>query len=911
MPSKSALLLPSVCLLVAAPALAEQPKKARSGVRGTVTDARTGEALIEATVRVVSGGAGQTLTDIDGGYTLRLEPGTYDLRVFYELYEGRRLSGVVVEPGEVLELDVALEPDDDSVQEILVEAKADTRKEAAVLQERRKAAVVSDAISAQEISRTPDSSAGDAVKRVVSATVVGGRYVFLRGLGGRYSQTLLNGVQVPSPEPDEQAVPLDMFPTGLLSSLNVAKTYSADLPGTFAGGALLIETNSYPSKQEWKLKLSLSGNSETTFQERNSHAGGPLDFLGFDAGSRSLPDAVPSDRMVSSGSMKKAERAEVGRAFSPVWSAGKTLGLPNASFSASTGNTHDVGGGKLGYLASVQLAHRESMRRDTTARAQMQEGEITGTSLPPGTVGREGGTVGGLLNVGYQPTPGHDFGLLALYTHAGDASTFVKEGYSKSDGADSYSSRLLFEERALTFTQLTGSHDLPAGIDLRWQGNYALTTRSEPDTRDIYFRLLDDGTRVYRVESATRFFSELTDHSGGGGADVSIPLPGLKLHAGATAQLSSRAFTARRFRMEQGSRPDTSLYRRTPEEMFAPENMGDTFLPQEETNPEDVFRAASLVAAGFLSADVSVLDPVRVIAGLRYEFSDQRLWTVDLGTGASPQERAARTVGHVLPTVNAVWSLASSMNLRAGYSYTLARPQFRELAPFLYFDFVRQRAISGEPGLVESRIHNADLRWEWFPGESEVVAASVFHKQFRDPIEVVAVNAEGDLSMANARGAQNTGIELEGRVGLGRLASVLEPLRAGANLSLIHSRIELDPAKASIQSSSERPMQGQSPWVVNANVTWTQPNAGTEISLLYNVAGARIAEVGIETRPDVYEQPVHRLDLSVSQPLPHDFKLSLTATNLLNQSFVLKSGSVEELRYQPGVSGGLSLEWSP
>jgi hypothetical protein len=239
-----------------------------TGVVGRLTDARTGEGLIEATVKVVAGGKKSALTDLDGYYRLKLPAGTYELRVFYELYEGRRISNVVVKAGQVVELDVALKADSKSVQEVLVEAKVDKRNESALLQERKKAVVVSDAVGAQEIARTPDANAGEAVKRVVSATLVDGRYVYLRGLGGRYALTLLNGTLMPSPEPDEPSVPLDLFPSALVNDLNVLKTYSPDLPASFGGGTLVIGTATFPTALDARVKLQVGANTETTFRQR-------------------------------------------------------------------------------------------------------------------------------------------------------------------------------------------------------------------------------------------------------------------------------------------------------------------------------------------------------------------------------------------------------------------------------------------------------------------------------------------------------------------------------------------------------------------------------------------------------------------------------------------------------------------
>ncbi|HET9450464.1 MAG TPA: carboxypeptidase regulatory-like domain-containing protein, partial [Aggregicoccus sp.] len=321
-----------------------------TGLRGRVVDAETKEPLIEATVKVVAGADLQVLTDLDGHYELPLPPGKYELRVFYDVYQGRRITGVGVSEGKATQLDVALSGDAAAVQEVVVEARVDKRAEGALLQERKKAAAVSDVISAQEISRTPDSNASDAVKRVVSATVVDGRFMLLRGLGGRYSVALLNGALLPSPEPDEPAIPLDIFPTSLLANLNVVKSYTPDLPGTFGGGALLIETNSYPTEFEFKPRLTLSGDSQTTFRSRNSHGGGFVENLGFAGSTRRLPSAVPTDGPLRD---TQAESARVGPTFLNSWSAGRSSALPNGALGFSLGDTVRFGSKRLGYLASA------------------------------------------------------------------------------------------------------------------------------------------------------------------------------------------------------------------------------------------------------------------------------------------------------------------------------------------------------------------------------------------------------------------------------------------------------------------------------------------------------------------------------------------------------------------------------
>jgi hypothetical protein len=310
------------------------------------------------------GGAGASATtDDDGRFTLALPRGSYTLRVRGELYQVRRVRNVLVRGG-LTSLDVALRLDDLAVEEVVVEAEPDRKSEAANLAERRRSATVQDAVSAQEMSRTPDASAGDAVKRVVSATVVGGRYVFVRGLGGRYSTTLLNGVVLPSPDPDSTAVPLDLFPAALVANLTVVKSYTPDLPGAFAGGDLVIQTNTYPQDFEVKAKVSMSGDSVSTFRDRLDYRGGSTDWLSFDDGTRALPGEVPTDRPLRVGStgVDAATAERVGEAFQNVWNPTAQSVRPNLGLSAQVGDTlRDQCGRIYGYLATVNYGYKQAV----------------------------------------------------------------------------------------------------------------------------------------------------------------------------------------------------------------------------------------------------------------------------------------------------------------------------------------------------------------------------------------------------------------------------------------------------------------------------------------------------------------------------------------------------------------------
>lgn len=901
------------------PAPAATPAK---GLAGVVVDAPTGEALIEARVEVISAGPARgksATTDLDGRFTLDLPPGTYTLRVRFDIYPPRRIEGVVIEAGQGTALKVELSPSEEAVQEIVVEAKADRRTSAATLNERRRAAVVTDAVSAQEMSRAPDGNASDAVKRVTSTTVVDGRYVVLRGLGGRYTSTLFNGVRLPSPEPDLPAVPLDLFPSALLSNLTVAKTWSQELPANFGGGALMLGTHQWPAGPEWKLSLGMGGDSETLGQKRPDNPGGTADFFGFGADARALPDAVPDDRAANRQTtppLTKDELSAVGRSFENTWTPDHTTAGPNLSFSASGADVHTLPVGKLAWLGAVQFGHREIHREAEVKRAKVSDAEgLTARESFRTETGTEQGAVGALAHLGYAPSDAHEFNALAFYTHVGDATAVESAGRSESDAADFAASRLQVVERALLFGQLTGFHRFTAAhaLELRWQLNAGQVDRTEPDTRDLVYTVLDDGRRRYKdsAGSGERFFSTLTEDTLGVGVDLRLPFEPLAITLGSQVQTGDRKFDARRFRFEYtGSTPDDLFL--PPETLFAPEAFGTRIRLDERTMAPDRYDAQSRVVAVHGGLDITGLGAWRILPGVRFEHATQRLEPGSpFATVDDTLKPVSRADDDVLPCLNVVYTLSEAQSLRAGYSRTLARPIFRELAPFLYYDFARRRSLTGNPDLREASIDNVDFRWEWYFGPEELFSVGAFYKRFQDPIEQVVVNVSaGDIGFANAEGADVIGGEVETRVSLGHANEALKDVRLGMNMAVVRSEVKLSAEDQRAQTNRTRPLQGQSPYVINAQVGWT-PDFGLSATLLYNVAGPRITEVGIQGLPDAVEQSQHRLDASVSQKLPADLTLKLGLSNLLHQSQRVKQGPLTTYETQPGTSGTVSLEWKP
>lgn len=870
------------------------PPRARGGIEGRLVDADTGEPIAGVVVEV-DGRDLSTVTDADGRYRLDLEPGTYTLRLAGDLYQRHRLRDVVVRRG-TTRVDARLTAE--AIEEVVVVAPPDTATDAVQVVKRKKRATVSDAISAEQMSRSPDSSASDAAKRMVGATVQDNKYVVIRGLGGRYSLTTLNGVVLPSPDPDVPAAPLDLFPAAMLSNLTVNKTASPDMPASFAGGALSIETRSFPTRFTLKLRAGGSLDSETTFRSINEYDGGALDALGYDDGTRDLPSVIPADTLADGTD-------EQVRSFTDVWTLRSTSARPNRSLGITIGDTLERGRNTFGYFGTANYGRGFTRRLSHVQRVGEPDG--AGGYLPSvlqldDETGTQSASLGGMVTGGWSRGLAHQASVVLLYTHT------AEDVGSRITGTDNSTSivertRLRFVEREMAFAQLVGESALLDGkAVIGWQASLAQVGQDEPDTRDLLRTQIPDGRYVIDTGSGSseRLFSGLGDTSGGAGLDLTVPLDGLRLKTGGSFLRSDRGYQARRFHFLMFG--DSQFM--DPEAAFADANAGNlTFY--ESTLPSDGYEATRDVTAAYALADVSRWERLRFVGGLRYERASLELGTASaIDLGEPPMTLADRTDGALLPSLNTVLALTGSTNLRAAYGATVARPNFREVAPSLYYDYVRRRAIGGNPELVETRIHNVDVRWESFLGDAELVAASVFYKRFVDPIEAQLVEA-GDgqnVGFSNAAGATTYGLELEARASLGRLHPALSSLSVGANLALIGSTIDLEGA--------ERRLQGQSPYVANLGLGYSSSRTNTQADVLYNVFGRRIEEVGTGGAGNVYEEPFHRLDVAVSQSLPRDLKLKLSGTNLLRQRVVRSQNEVEIFAYQVGTSVVASLELS-
>lgn len=906
------------------PPIEEEPPRARTGIVGRVLDGVLNEGAIEAPVIVIETGR-RVRTDLDGNFAIELPPGTYTLRSYQPPLQPARVENVVVREGQSTRIEIVLRPTPRArPQEVVVTARAQTGTVAGQMQQRRESASVSDGVSAQEIQRSPDQNASDAIRRVVGASIIGGQYAYIRGLGGRYVNVTLNGMPLPSLDPDVPGVQLDLFPASLLNSLTIVKTFAPDLPGDFAGGQLQIATREFPSRFTLQVTGSLGFDTLTQTSATPGYRGSDTDLLGIDSGTRRLPEGVPSGARASEPNLTPAQLGTISRGFRDIWNIGDAANLPNAQFGLTVGDTRRIGGRPLGYILSLnyQLSTRRQLE---DVRTIGNEGDATNPRyVPRNNFSRETNPAwgqenttrnvlwGALASLNFQPRVNHDLSLTAMWNQSATDFTNYRTGLLESVNDTVSERQMRFVQRSLFFAQLAGDHREMgrARVRLRWQLFTNVADRYEPDTRTMQYVLGGSRPTLINDRSATfRLYQDLGQVEYGGSVDAQANVTRhFTVRAGALARYADRTFDLRRFSVVDRRRDSSQQRLLPPEVYFSPAGFGPDFYFEESTEPADGYTGTQALAAPFVRADLALAgERVRLMAGARVEIFRQELtqrsrFAAPNSTFPDPTER---TDVNPLPAFSATFALTRSMNLRAAYGATVARPILRELATVPYFDFIRTRLVYGLSSLRSTTVHSGDLRWEWFPGASEVVAVSAFYKYFDSPIEQRLELNNANVSFYNAASAQTVGGEFEARVGLGRITPKLDFIQVGANVTLSYSRVETEGG-----ATSERPLIGQSPILANATLSFGREGFPLSATVFYNAYGSRVEDVGRQGIPDVYQDPFHQLDAVINWEIRPGLQLRLTARNLAYQAVVLRQGGIVVLQQSPATNLALRLGWT-
>ena len=895
-------------LLFSTTALAQSAK-----LTGTVVDGSTGETMPGAQI-LVEGTSLTTLTNFDGLYSLSLAPGTYTIVVKSFGFSNKAITGVVVRAGSETSLNITMElSKGESLDEVTITASAVRENVNALFIQQKSLSSVSDGISSETIRRTPDRNTGDVLKRVSGASIQDNKFAIVRGLSDRYNAAYLNGAPLPSTESDRKAFAFDVFPAALLDNLVIVKTASAELPGEFAGGVIQVNTKSFPGKAFHEFSFSTGYNSLTTFKNRLDYQGSSTDWLGLDNGARALPKGMPTSNEMFL--MSSAERVQVASKFQNDWGLQNKMFLPSVSMQYSGGGSKELGTTKrLGFIYA--LTYNQNNQYNTTQRQSWQnEVGMPGTSLMESDLNDDNYIVntlaGALANLTYSAGPNTTIGWKNLYSITSQDRVLMRNGTRQPIDAPNQvirQSARWFTNNQIVSSQLNGSHYFESFKGkFQWLGAYSGISRSVPNLRNtLYYGDTDVADTAWRAGitstsvgpdySGSRFYGLNLEGITSGQATFEMPVDFVKiglrnnLKLGAGAQYRDRSYTARQFGyvLANFMSFDQSLLNQPIDGIFGNGNMNATtgFSMREGTKSSDSYLANAMLGYGFVQFDTRIMEKTRINWGVRAENFEQNLYSK---TDNNDTVQVESTKLDFLPSVNFIYSINDAQNLRLSYSRTLNRPEFRELAPFAFYDFQTRYVVTGNPSLVRSTIDNFDARYEWYPGKGQVLSVTGFYKNFTNPIEqATREDVVTEYTYVNVPKAVDYGLELEGRLLLSTLFgaadhAVWSKLTVFANYALIRSRVTLNSATA---TDSVRPLQGQSPYVINAGIQYQNEESGTTISAAFNQVGDRIFIVGSSQEPSVWEKGRAVLDLSFNQEVNKKLSLKLTARDLLTPDLI-------------------------
>lgn len=908
------------------------PEAARAGtlagiLAGVVVDARNGSPVAGARV-IVRGQRGEAKTDAAGAFELvGLPAGEHAVSIIHTLYATATLAQVTVPAGGRATVEVALTPSSVELEVMRVSGYKLDGGLASLLEERREERAVTEVLGAEQIGKSGDSNAAEALQRVTGLTVVGGRFVYVRGMGERYSSALLNGATLPSPDPERRVVPLDLFPADVIESISVQKTYSPDLPGEFGGGSTQIRTRGIPDAFGASFSLSGAWNEASTGRNGLTYHTGETDWAGFDNGTRSLPEGVRIAAEHGQLSLEDPSTGEgyplgvltaLGQTMPNHWSARRKELPPDFGVSATIGDRLETRAGVVGY--NVGLAYDQGWR---VKRGVNRVFGLGGDgALEPivdyrTNLTRRNVDVSGLVSVGYEPAKGQELAVTTLLVRTSEDETEVYGGRLSNDDRDIRVTSLSWVEEQLLSTQLRGKHELFEGIELSWSYAYALATREQPDLRRTRYDF-DQTLNAYllsnRPEGNQRLYNEVEDDNHDLSLSLDVPFTVWKkleahVQTGGGYVLRDRESETRRFKfIHRGplSRdPDVLIL--PPEQALGRQFISpDGFSFEEITRATDNYEAEQTIRAAFVNLVVPVTAALEVSAGVRVERSRQEVSTFELFSRDQTSASADLETTDWLPAASLVWRFTETMAARAAYSRTLVRPDFRELSSAPFDQVIGAGVFVGNPALERTKIESFDLRWEWFLSADELVSVGVFYKDLEDPIETVILGGSTrTVTLENAPRGRNYGVEVELRKRLGFLGRACEPLFFGGNVSLIKSEVQLD--SSGVATNKDRPLSGQSEFVINASAGWDDPGTRTALTLLYNVSGERLVGVGTFGLPDVYEQPFHRLDLVASWGFAEHWSVKVSVENLLDSKVRFTQGDQTTEEYEVGRTFGVGL----
>ncbi|MCS6916464.1 MAG: carboxypeptidase-like regulatory domain-containing protein [Chitinophagales bacterium] len=897
---------------------------AQSGrISGTVLDGATNDVLTGATVFLENDRSRGAITDVDGYFEISGVPyGVYNLVVQYVSYQTKIVEQITVSTA-TTELQVVLLPMAKDLEEVVVRSELKKESINALLILQKNSSLVQDGISSDLIRRSPDKNAAEAMKRVSGVSLSENKFAIIRGLSDRYNLALINGTPLPSTEADRKNFTFDLIPSNLIDNIIVYKTAQPDLPGDFAGGVIQVSTRDIPDRRFFNLSVSTGFNTISTFRPWYDYQGGRLDFLGLDDGSRALPEGFPSTETVQQALTD--DIIAYSRQLPNNWALLRHPAMaPNysAQFSSGMGNQR-VGG-------IVSLTYNRSQRFNQNIRQDFDFLESNPKFRYVDSAYSTHVLAGALFNIGWRISTNDKIAWKNSYTINSSDLTTVRGGQNIEQQFDIRNYAYEFVSNQLVNSQLLGEHTLlQSRLKVDWYGGFSHTRRDQPDFRKLYYNRNAGTTDPYLayipVGSASpnlagKFYSYLYENAYSGEVKLTYSFRMLErkslLRTGWFYQQRSRVFDARvlgytitNFIKFYTENEDPNLILASaPGDLFQPAHIGEAgFSIDEITNPSDHYSGRSDLTATYLMLDQQVLPWLRLIYGARLEFFHQRLQSFDYTNRPVDVNTRSSDLGNLpfdfLPSVNAIFKVGENSNVRAAFSKTAVRPEFRELAPFSFYDFTTTSVVIGNDTLARSNIFNYDLRYELFPGAGQVFSVGAFYKKFHEPIEqtIDFISSGGYIrSYRNVTSARNYGVELDFRKNLSMLSGwwhQMENFLIQLNAAWIRS--VADVSLIANAADSTRSLQGQSPYILNAGLSYQEPKSETNVTVLFNQIGRRIMFVGSSEYLDIYENSRPLLDVQLSRRIIPNGTLRLNVQDVLAKDGILYQDVNDDGRFRP------------
>ena len=896
-------------------------------IKGTVIEESTGKPLPGVLV-VIVGTKFSTLTDAEGKFYFRKMPaGKYNLEFSFFSFSTKIVSDVEVVDKEATVLTVSLSEMNGVLDEVVVKttvkAKAESVKSLLTMQ--KNSVRVSDGISAESIKRTPDKTASDVLRRISGASVQNNKFVIIRGLNDRYNTTYLNGSPLPSTEPDRKAFSFDIFPSNMLDNLIINKTASPDLPGEFAGGVIEINTKMAPDKDFQTLSIGTGYNTVTTGKSKLAARDAKV----------GLPSNFPSSAEFITLQNQKTESSilqidNLSKNYQTDWGINEDKFDPNTSFQFSLGRYFKFNGEQsLGLLASVtnniSSVYAESNRKFYETPGALLE-DFSDKSYSTQRLS------GAILNLSLKINSNNKFSFKNLYSVNTETRFTDRNGTKRVEEEPTITSSTnrFFSKNNIYTGQLIGEHFLPESkIKINWVGSYSNVKRDIPSERRNTYEYIQyaDGTQsvptanflvgvVGKDSPGSIFTSSNSEYIFSSKIDVSKKINfsdnfSADIKMGGITQSRNRIFEARQLGyipfngrvggVNYGSGtlsatiptlPNATIFNTTNMGILSTSPRVSGLTLYDGTKGSDYYDAEANLDAGYLMID-NVFKKLRVVWGVRLENYSQHLNSKSIVGDPIVVDDSQLDL---LPSVNFIYKLTKNQNLRLSGSKTLNRPEFRELAPFLFFDNETRFNTSGTPTLKITEILNADLRYEFFPGNAQLFSVSAFYKDFKNPIEIQAL-ANNSNQYKNAAFGTDYGIELEFRTLLSTIfgtkeTKILDDLTLYSNLAVIRSKVDISNLFETPSAVEDTPMQGQSPYVFNAGLQYSNTEAGWSLSANLNRIGNRITIHANQTLGNptagYWEKARTLLDFQVAKSLfKNKLEIKLNLQNALAQDLIL------------------------